>query len=72
MSNRKLRIFVNMFIITVTHAHKDREIPYMTSLVKVTHKTKKKITDAGSRMARGITMTVLPQHTKILRYMQIT
>lgn len=72
MSNRKLRVFVNIFIITITHAHKGREIPYMMSLIKVTHKTNKKITDVGSRMARGITMTVLPQHTKRLRYMQIT
>lgn len=44
----------------------------MTSLVKVTHMTNKKVTDVGSGVARGITMTILLQHTKRLRYVQIT
>lgn len=51
---------------------KTGKIPYMTSLVKVTCKTNKKITDIGSGMARGIPMTILLQHTKRLRYVQIT
>lgn len=73
MSNRKLKEYLNnIVIITVAHAHEGRGIPYMTSLVKVTHKTNEKITDVGSGMARGITVTVLLQHTKRLRYMQIT
>lgn len=44
----------------------------MTSLVKVTYMTNKKVTDVGSGVARAITMTILLQHTKRLRYVQIT
>lgn len=60
MSNRKPKEYLNnILIITVAHTHEERERLYTTSLVKVTHKTNKKITDVGSGMARGITMTVL-------------
>lgn len=72
MSNRKLKEYLIIFLLSqLLMLMKGREIPYMMCLVKATHKTNK-ITDAGSGMASGITMTRLLQHTKKLGYMQIT
>jgi len=55
----------NNLITTVAHAHEDSEIiPYLPSPVKVTHKINRKITDVGSEIERGITITVPLQHAE--------